>query len=466
VRLVGPEDLLLVPELGDITFVSFDRVLEAEAIGEQTARLKADELLRFTADDERWAEFDARPRARPHDPIEIDQIRLENTSHVDDRIVRKELDIDPPETLDRDVLLFDLLELFNSRYFGNISFHIEELENNERELVIETPPPPSGRGSLQLGFAFIDDFDGGDGYAIKARHQVMPVNRRGGEWQTMFQLGTTSGVKSEFYQPLDWAMKWFVAPSLEYQRGTQEIWFDGQAVTEYQFQTYAAHLAAGRVLGKWGELRFSAFTSKNKGSPRIGFEAFPDVDENRGGAELTFRVDTQDSVVFPRSGAKVDAFYSVSSDNLGADTEFKRVWARGSNSWSIGEFTLAPYLEYGENLEPRESFFDLFFLGGFGRLSGLGQNELFGDRVAFGRLVAYRRLWHLDMAGIKIRLYAGGSIESGNTFDVEESITWNNMVTAWSLFVGADTFLGPVVLAYGNAEGGRDRFFFTIGHQF
>ena len=77
----------IVPDLGDISFVGFGRVLEAEKIGEHAARLKADELLRFSADADRWAAFDARPRARPHDPIEIDRVRLDNTSHVDDRIV-------------------------------------------------------------------------------------------------------------------------------------------------------------------------------------------------------------------------------------------------------------------------------------------------------------------------------------------------------------------------------------------
>jgi len=466
VRLLGPDDLLIVPELGDISFVSFDRLQEAAAIGEEAARLKADELRRYTADDKRWATFDARDRAQPHEPIEVDRVRLENTSRIDDRIVRDELEIHPPEVLDRKELAFDLLELYNTRYFGNIAFHIDEVEGGVRELVIDTPPPPHGRGSLQVGLAFLEDFDGGSTYSIKARHQLLPVNNRGGEWQTLFQLGTVSGVASEFYQPLDWAMNWFVAPSFEYERGTQEIWFEGEAIAEYKFKHYDARIAAGRVLGKWGEIRLAAFTAENRASPRIGNPGFTSITERRGGGEVSFRVDTEDSVVFPRSGAQVDLLYTVSSDSLGADTEFERVWGAASYAWSMGEFTLAPYLEYGENLEPAESFFDLFFLGGFSRLSGLGQEELFGEKVALARLVGYRRLWQLGLAGIKLRFYAGASLEAGNTYFAEESVTWSSMLTSWSVFLGADTFLGPAILAYGHTEGGRDRVYLSIGATF
>jgi outer membrane translocation and assembly module TamA len=67
---------------------------------------------------------------------------------------------------------------------------------------------------------------------------------------------------------------------------------------------------------------------------------------------VRFRIDTEDSVVFPRSGADVDLVYTVSSDALGADTHFKRLWGKASNAWSFGENTIVPAVEYGDNLDP------------------------------------------------------------------------------------------------------------------
>jgi NTE family protein len=460
------DDVLIEPDLGDISFVSFDRAQDAITIGEEAARLHIDELRQFSVSDERWHTFDGRPRAEPEKAIEIDRIRLQNTSHVDDRLIRKALTIEPPETLDRKTFGFDLLSLFNTRYFGVIGFHFEKVGEEVRELVLETPPPSHGRGSLQFGIGFLDDFDGGSTYHLSVRHQYLPVNRRGGEWETTVQLGTVGGARTEFFQPLDWGMNWFVEPSLTYKKGTQEIWFDGQAIADYSFTQADARIAGGRMLGRWGELRIAAFTSSNRGSPRIGFREFGSIDETRGGGEARFRIDTEDSVIFPRHGANVDVVYTASSEALGADTNFEQLWGRASHAWSFGENTIVPHLEYGDNLDPAESFFSAYFMGGLFRLSGLGKNELFGDKIALARLVAYRRLFRLEAAGLKVKFYAGLSLEAGNAYFDDESVSWGSMLKGGSIFVGGDTFIGPIIFAYGRSEGNRDRFYFGVGDMF
>jgi len=466
VARLARDDLLIVRDLGDISFVGFDRLQEAIDFGEEAARRHIDQLRAFSAAGRGWAEFDQRQRAQALAPIEVDRIRLENTSDVDDRLVREALDLDPPETLDRQSLAFDLLELYNTRYFGVIGFRLDEVEEDVHELVVQTPPPVHGRGSLQFGVGFFDDFDGGASYHVLARHQYLPANRRGGEWETFLQLGTVAGARTGFYQPLDWGMKWFVEPSLRYERGTQEIWLDGFAVADYQFREADARIAAGRVLGRWGEIRVAAFTSENRGSPRIGLSDFPSLSEQRAGGEVSFRIDTEDSVVFPTSGSEVDLRYSHSSESLGADKEFNRFRGFASHAWSFGKNTVVPHLEYGDNLDPAESFFSLFAMGGLFRLSGLGHNELLGEKIALARLLVYRRLFQFELAGMGIRIIAGLSLEAGNAYDADDSISWGNSLKGGSVFIGGDTLMGPLIFAYGRTEGNRDRFYFAIGDRF
>ena len=86
-------------------------------------------------------------------------MRLENNSRVDDRLVRKALDIAPPENVDQQEMVIDLLKLYNLRYFGVVSFDLDKAEPDFNELVVKTPPPPYGRGSLQFGIGFTDDFE-------------------------------------------------------------------------------------------------------------------------------------------------------------------------------------------------------------------------------------------------------------------------------------------------------------------
>ncbi len=464
VRLLGDDDVLIQPDLGDISFVDFNRSVEAAELGAISTRALSEKLARLSVDDDAWQDFITRQRRRPRGPITIDRVRIENTAPISDAVVRRALSIDPPTDYDSSVLLRKLMEIQSLRYFGVIDFDLAEVEG-ARELVVTTPAPPHGRGSVQFGIGFTDDFNGNTGYTLSARHQLLPVNRRGGEWQNILQLGTVGLFESQFYQPLDPAMRWFVAPSVGFQRELADLWADGTPVVQYDIEGVYAQLAAGRVLGRWGELRATAYTGDVKAIPRIGSPSFPPDEERRGGFTLGFAVDTVDHVAFPRHGIEAAAIYERSSEALGAESPTDKASASVGYSMSFGRNTFTPYLEYGENFESTLDYLNLFKLGGLGRLSGLGDNELLGEKMALARLLYYRRLTGFRAAGFRVEVYAGASLEAGNVYTHDESITSSSLRTGWSLFVGADTPLGPLFLGYGRSED-RDRFYLTIGDRF
>jgi NTE family protein len=463
-RLLGAGDVLIQPDLGDITFADFSRSLEAVASGVAATRAKAGELARYSLDDDAWQDFLTRQRRRPHGPIEIDRVRIDNGAPIDDAIVRRALSVDPPATFDSAALSGELIRLRALRYFGVMSFDLEGEEGN-RELVVTTPPPPYGRGSVQLGIGFQDDFEGNTGYTVTARHQVLPVNRRGGEWQNVVQLGTVGILDSQFYQPLDSAMRWFVEPSAGFRRELADLWIDGTPVVEYEIESLEARLAAGRVLGRWGELRATAYTADYRATPKLGSPIFPPDEERRGGVRVDFHVDTVDQVAFPTRGFEVSATYQRSSSALGAESPTDLAAVRVASSFSLGRIVVNPYLEYGENFEPTFDYLNLFKLGGLGRLSGLGDNELLGEKLALGRIVGRYRLTGFRLAGFSVRVYAGLSLEAGNVFAADESITGSSLRTAWGAFIGADTPLGPLYLGYGRTDD-RDRIYLAIGDRF
>jgi len=464
VRLLGDKDLLIQPDLGDISFVDFNRSVEAAALGAKSTRALADQLARFSVDDDQWQTFLTRQRRRHRGPIEVDRVRIRNTAPISDAVVRRALSLEPPAEYDAPTLLDDLMRLHSLRYFGVIDFELEEHDEGH-ELIVTTPPRKAGRGSVQFGVGFSDDFNGNTGYTISARHQLLPVNRRGGEWQNILQLGTTGLFDSQFYQPLGAGMRWFVEPSAGFQRQLVDLWTDGTPVVEYEIEGYAARFALGRVLGRWGELRATAFAGHVRATPRIGDPSFPADDEGRGGFSLNFTVDTVDEVAFPQHGFSARARYQRSSESLGAESETDLAAARIGYSMTFGRNTFTPFLEYGENFEPTLDYLNLFKLGGLGRLSGLGDNELLGEKMALARLLYYRRLTGFHAAGFSVRVFAGASLEAGNVYARDESITASSLRTAWSLFVGGDTPLGPLFLGYGRSED-RDRFYLTIGDRF
>jgi NTE family protein len=465
VERLRPGDVLIQPELGDISFIAFNRAAEAVELGEQAARTQVDALRRFAADELRWQSFAAERTVQADDRITIDSVRIVNSSPVSDAIVRRAITLQPPQQLDRETLRQDLLRLAAARYYGNISIHLEQ-QDEQRELVITTPAKPSGRGTLQFGLGLANDFDGDAAHSVTVRHQLLAANRHGGEWQSLLQGGTITVAATEFYQPLGAAMMWFVSPSAQFRTENRDLWFEGQPVAQYRRELLEGRADIGRVLGNWGELRLGGFAARDDWSPRVGLPVFPDAVERFAGARFGLRADTVNAVIFPRSGLTADVRYTAAWNDDRSSHDFQRVFAAISPAWSWGKYTVTPHLEYGTNLVDSSSVSRLFPLGGFGRLSGLGYDELLGEQLALARLQAYRRLFRLAIAGIRLRAFAGLSLEAGNVYDRQEAVTLDNLRTSWAAFVGAETPIGPIIAAYGRTDGGRDRFYLSMGDSF
>jgi NTE family protein len=76
--------------------------------------------------------------------------------------------------------------------------------------------------------------------------------------------------------------------------------------------------------------------------------------------------------------------------------------------------------------------------------------------------VLYRRVAHADSL-LTIPLYVGGSLEWGGYWARRSDVELGDMMLAGSAFVGVQSFLGPIFLGYGRAEGGADSFYLTFG---
>lgn len=84
------------------------------------------------------------------------------------------------------------------------------------EVDLWVTPTEKGWGPhyLRFGLGVSSDLRGRGEFDIGVQHTYMPVNSFGGEWRNEVQVGTRTRLFTEFYQPLDPDLRWFVAPSL------------------------------------------------------------------------------------------------------------------------------------------------------------------------------------------------------------------------------------------------------------
>ena len=458
------EDVLIRPELGNLKFGDFNKTAAGIAAGEAAARAMADQLKRFSVSEAEYAAFRARHHTRDPKETVVDQVRLDNTSWVDDRIVLRRLPDFQEKPLDEHGFQRDLIRLSALDYFGVIRPEFER-QDGVGELVVHTPLKPYGRNSLQLGLSLKDDFEGDSTYTFAVRHLLLAANRRGGEWENMGQIGSTSLLATQFYQPLDFSMRWFVAPSGAIRRQTQTLWVDGEATADFRIDSRRGELDCGRIFGDWGEARLGAYYQYETGEVHVGSPLLPDYLEHDAGLQLSFRVDTLDTSVFPQHGAQVYARATRALPSFGSDVRRKQDFISGLMAFSFGRNTLVPGVEMGWTPEGPVTTGSAFPLGGFARLSGLHPNELLGEKVGLARLIYYRELSRLDLGVLSSRVYAGASLEAGNAYLESDAVTLPSLRVGGTLFVGAQTILGPAYLGYGVVDGGR-LIYLSIGQRF
>jgi len=187
---------------------------------------------------------------------------------------------------------------------------------------------------------------------------------------------------------------------------------------------------------------------------------------NRGGTYAAFQYNTIDNFNYPQHGADAAVIWQANYRELGSDIDGSSLVVSGTKVMTWGDHTLIPSFVVQTSLEGDDLMQDSFGLGGLLNLSGYTQDELSGQHTAMGYIAYLRKISRRGLGDLKMQLFFGGSIEAGNVWDRREDMSLSSLMLAGSVFVGADSFIGPAYIGYGQAEGGHRMFYFTIGQKF
>lgn len=464
-ELLTDRDVLIVPDLDGITTADFEKGPEGIERGHAAAREMADRLAPLAVGEDAFASWQAPRAAVPREPPVIDRVRVENSSPLATEIITRRLHVEPGEPLDVETLQDDLASLYGEGVFDRLTFSIDPADGG-RDLVVHSVGKETGRNYMRFGLNLETNFQGESLFNLGMQLTRNPVNALGGEWRNELQVGETTRVFSEFYQPLDYGSHFFVAPEVSYEISSVNQFVGSTRVSKQRINQFRAGAALGFQPSNIGEIRVgigysTATTSHIVGAPQATLES------SEGGVVFSrLTLDTLDDVRFPRSGGILTGTASYQPKGLANKIGFGVVSVEGLHAFTIGENTLLPALRLGTTFDDEGGALPAFRTGGFLNLSGLAPGERTGRHLLFGSLVLYRRVANPRFFTLKLPVYVGGSVELGNTFQERSEITWNRMILAGSAFVGLDTPLGPIYLAYGVAEGSRHSGYLFLGQSF
>lgn len=462
VGLLTDKDVLIRPDLGDMSVTQFDRSAGAMDSGEAAARAVIDKLKRYSVSEEEWAEYLKRQRRKlPEKMPVISSIRIVTVSGLSNDVICANMRTTAGRILDLDVLQADLERIYGLEDFELVTYHLMEVEGGT-ELVIRARGKSWGPNYLRFGLSLFDDFDGESQYEIGFQYTMRELNRLGAEWRTEVAIGQSGGFRSEFYQPLDAAGRYFVAPQIAYRRFDANAFVGTTKVGEFEVSDWGASLEAGRQLDNWGEVRVGVGRQWGKVDPEISSIPTKGFHFDDAGLAGWFAIDTLDDPNFPSTGTVARVVWYWANEELGADDDYQTIDAAGGHAVTWERTTAILSARYQTVTDGTRPVWNRSSVGGFLNLSGFAESELNGQHSGRVSLILYRQVFGERQVMLGMPTYVGGSIETGNVWNDRGDIG-EDLIVAGSVWLGVDAPIGAVYLAYGKAEGGHDSVYLFVG---
>ncbi len=476
--LLTPQDLLLLPPLTGLTSADFGKAPELVQIGTDYARSVTEALQRFAQPPEAYRAWLAQ-RQRAYDTTlthagHIGAVRFEGVDSARAQRLAELTETEPGTAVDLPRIERDLSRLAATGDYEQVDYRLQRMSGRpEEELVIGLKENTWGPNYFRVGLDLRSDFDGQGAFNLRMSHNRHWINRSGAEWRNRLQIGETLGAFTEFYQPLDLGEDWFAS-----------AWADASLRRVDLFDREGRAIAIGKrrglklgadigwpigIQGRIGELRLGLVSWSRRAAPDL-------VDVGRLGTDLPlgtqrwreagWRVallsDQFDHAHFPSTGHRLLGEAIVGRLHEGGQrANFSRLDAQiaVAHSWGEHSFNLGARVAYANPI-PLGAI-DEFSLGGFQQLSGYRVGQVGGNYLLFGRLSYYRRMpWDVAVARA---VFLGGSLELANAWTERSLVNTRQMRAGSSLFLGADTGVGPFYLALVHAPKGYTGLYLLLG---
>lgn len=455
-------DVLLQPDMGDISATDFSRMGEAIKLGAQESYDALSKIpgLQLSAAD--YARYQQTYRRRPIPPLSVDFVQVEGNDRVPADLIRARFGLQPGTPWDVLTISESLRHVYDLGYFQSVEAALVE-QDGKTGISLKVTEKPWQPNYLKLGLHIADDFEGDSIYELLGSYNHSEINGLGAEWRNEFEFGYSSFLYSELYQPLDYSGGYFLAPQVEYLDQSFDVFANRKRIAEYSTVFPHAGLDFGSQFSNLGEVRVGYDYGHVVSAPRIGSQTMlPTYRNTLGGPRLLLHLDTFDNISFPSSGYYVFVNGFFPRRSLGGDISYDKLDVTAGSAFGNDDDALLLLGEAGSDLGTTLPAYEQFALGGFLSLAGRRQGELRGDKIFDAHLIYTHHAYNL-VSGLGKGLYFGAGLDAGNVWQVGQRVTAGDMQYGASLFVGADTVLGPLYFGVGAGQDGNRTWFLFLG---
>ena len=444
-------DVLIRPDLGDIGSGDFVSAIQSVPLGAAAAEEKLAALQAMSVDAESYARFAQNHRIHAPDLKRIEFVRVVEERSRSAGLVRTRLAELEGQPWDLPALELAIAKIYADDRFERITWRPVEDDGRHG---IEVLPVDKGWGPhyLRAGLGVSDDFAGRSDYQINADLTFTGINEYGAEWRTRADLGSVSGLRTEFYQPIGERRDFFLTASVGSSARNYRVRQQENVLAEFRQERYLIGFEAGYNASDDLQLYGGLALGRDLIGRAIGGTEFPrarESDFSRLYAGVLY--DTLDGAGFPTRGGRLSARYSVYLPTLGTIDDGQVAQFSWDYAINRGRGTVLMGLRAQSAIVENEAFEAFGSLGGLAFLSGYGERDLIGSEIALARAIYYRRMDDYSKL-LTLPTYLGFSVEAGQAWPTRADASFDSLTFAASVFVGADTLLGPIFIGYGRND--------------
>ncbi|NKI69238.1 BamA/TamA family outer membrane protein [Collimonas pratensis] len=487
IETLKKNDVLIEPQLGDLSFADFSRGKDGVKAGYEAAERQQAKLAALALPPQQWREYLA---ARSGGPVlaqdtHIDEIQINSNGRVPAAVVRRALDVKEGDYYNPVALNKDVARLATNGDFKSVTQELV-MENGRNVLKVDADDKSWGPHFLLFGLGVSNSFNGRGDFNLQVGHRLPWITESGLEWRNDLVLGSKqASLHTELRQPIWNTVGLYVAPYAEYARRHIDLYSDEGTVTSgtvpvtaYRVDTTKLGIDLGMPIGRLGELRTGVYYQWLEARPTYNLPmAFIDI-----APELIFdsfrvkqpvvrtqlTVDQLDDPLFPRKGYYLSAVSNVAfggADNSYSDAQGKALWAvsRGGNTLNLA---LEAAGTYGNEQNGAGANGGLgFTLGGFQHLSAYAPDQFAGNYLLYGRLTYLRDMPELNLPGLRSTVL-GTSLEVGDVWQSKDAFATGPFKKSASMFLGGNSFLGPLYFGAAIAPRGVWNLYLQLGRVF
>jgi NTE family protein len=464
--LLTERDFLMIPDLSMVTTADFLKLDQAVAQGVAVTEPFRERLAEHSVPDTEWERYIARHRTSIQEAaagIAIDEVEVLGLQRLNPRIVERRIRTQPGGTLDLAALRDDLERINEIGEFEQVGFRIVP-EGDGNRLQIGAREKSWGPNFLRMGLRLESNLEGKGDFSVLLNLRKATINGRGGELQSIIEIGDRDAISAELFQPLRYSGFLFVAPRIFYERDEDEFFLPNDELAVLDIEQVGAQFDVGVQFRNWGEIRLGVRAGQ------VDVEELSGTLLRRGNVDVVGWVaqgalDRLDNKFFPRYGSSALIRAEFPREDLDSDDQFDKIELRVSQAWSVKNNTVLGTVRLGTDDDSDLPSYADFRLGGFFNLSGFQRDRLAGDVLTYGALAYYRRIRELP-ALFGGGVYVGAGLEAGNVWEDDDDVEFSDMLTSGVVFVGAETILGPLYVGYGRAEGSNEAWYLVLGNVF